>query len=179
VFWGDERCVLPESSESNYRMANEALLTRIPISPQNVHRIKAEQSPSKAAEEYEAEIQRTFELVDVALPRFDIVLLGLGDDGHTASVFPGTSALNEQERLVVDVYVEKFKAHRITLTLPVINNASHVLFLVSGRGKAAILRDVLQGHSLLLPAQHVRPSAGELHWLVDQDAASQLKTVQQ
>lgn len=177
VFWGDERCVSPESSESNYRMANEALLMHIAIPQQNVHRIKAEQSPSTAAKEYEAEIRRVFDLVDAALPRFDIVLLGLGDDGHTASLFPGTSVLNEQRKLVVDTYVEKLKAYRITLTLPVINNASHILFLVSGKGKATILRDVLKGDNLLLPAQHVRPSAGELLWLVDQDAASELETV--
>jgi 6-phosphogluconolactonase len=179
VFWGDERCVPPDSSESNFRMAHEALLARIPIPPQNVHRILAEQSPSGAAEEYEAEIQRTFELVDVVLPRFDIVLLGLGDDGHTASLFPGSSALNERRKLVADTYIEKLKAHRITLTFPVINNASHVLFLVSGKGKAAILHKVMQGDRLLFPAQHVRPSAGKLLWLVDQDAASQLQTAHQ
>jgi len=120
-----------------------------------------------------------FELVDITPPRFDIVLLGLGDDGHTASLFPGTSALNEQGKLVADTYVEKLKAHRITLTFPVINNASHVLFLVSGKAKATILRDILQGNSLLFPAQQVRPSAGELRWLVDQDAASQLEKVHQ
>jgi 6-phosphogluconolactonase len=179
VFWGDERCVPPESLESNYRMASEALLGHITIPPQNVHRIRAEQSPSSAAEDYEKEIRRTFELVDVPLPRFDIILLGLGDDGHTASLFPGTSALNERRKLVADTYVEKLRAHRITLTLPVINNASHILFLVSGKGKAKTLHDVLQGDRLLFPAQYVRPSAGELLWMVDQDAASQLETVHQ
>ena len=179
VFWGDERCVPPESSESNYKMANEALLAHITIPPQNVHRVKAEQCPSRAAKEYEKEIQRTFEFGRVAPPRFDIVLLGLGEDGHTASLFPGTSPLNEQRKLVADVYVDKPRAHRITLTFPVINNALHILFLVSGKRKATILHDVLQGDKLLFPAQHVRPSAGELLWLVDQDAASQLETVYQ
>jgi len=177
VFWGDERCVPPESSESNFRMANEALLAHVPILPQNVHRIKGEQNPSYAAEEYETEIRQIFGLEKGMHPRFDVILLGLGDDGHTASLFPGVSALTEQHRLVTDVFVEKLKTHRITLTLPVINNASHVVFLVSGKGKAAILHDVLQGDKPLYPAQLVRPSVGKLVWLVDQDAASQLETI--
>jgi 6-phosphogluconolactonase len=160
-------------------MAHEALLAHVVIPAHNVHRIKTEQTPSSAAKEYEAEIQRMFKLVDITPPRFDIILLGLGDDGHTASLFPGTSVLSEQEKLVADTYVEKLETHRITFTFPVINNASHVLFLVSGKAKATILRDVLQGNSQIFPAQQVRPSAGELCWLVDQAAASQLENVHQ
>ncbi|MBM2841757.1 MAG: pgl, partial [Bacteroidetes bacterium] len=177
LFWGDERCVPPDDPESNYRMVHEALLRHIGIPPENVHRIKGELDPALTAREYEEEIRRAFGVNENAIPRFDLILLGLGEDGHTASLFPGTSALQEKQRIVTEVYVEKLESHRITITLSVINNAFHVFFLVSGKSKAQILGAVLNESPVSYPAQLVRPVAGELQWLVDQDAASQLAMV--
>jgi 6-phosphogluconolactonase len=177
LFWGDERCVPPGHPQSNYRMVNETLLQHVDIPSGNVHRLKGELDPAMAAKQYEEEIRQTFQVNEDKVPRFDVILLGLGEDGHTASLFPNTPALKEQQKLVTEVYIEKLKTHRITLTFPVINNAYHVLFLVSGKGKAGILSEVLQGNSVSYPAQHVRPVAGELQWLVDQDAASRLALV--
>lgn len=172
VFWGDERCVTPESPESNYNMAARALLSRIKIPDKNIHRIKGEDEPASAALAYEEEIRGDFGLKAFEAPAFDMVLLGLGSDGHTLSIFPATKALFEGERLVIDTYVEKLKAHRVTMTLKTVNNASIALFLVSGLDKAGILREVLQGTGEACPARMVRP--GKLIWLVDRDAASRL-----
>jgi 6-phosphogluconolactonase len=179
IFWGDERCVPPTDAESNYRMVNDALLQFIRIPGENVHRIVGERNPAEAASLYGRELRQVFGLQEDGVPRFDLMLLGLGEDGHTASLFPGTSALGESEKLVTMVYVEELNAHRVTLTFPVINNSRHVVFLVSGKSKAPIVREVLQNSSLTYPAQLVRPLSGELHWLVDQDAASQLEIVNQ
>lgn len=175
VFWGDERCVPPDDPESNFRMAHEALLSRIMIPAENIHRIMGEKKPADAARHYDEELRRTFLVDGHELPRFDVVLLGVGDDGHTASLFPGTAAVHEQRRLATDVRLEGQKADRITLTFPVINNSRHVLFLVSGKGKASILASVLQRSGTVFPAQQVSPVDGELRWLVDQDAASQVQ----
>ncbi len=172
IFWGDERCVLPDSPESNYRMASKALLSKINIPDKNVHRIMGEDEPTSAALAYEEEVRRHFGLKAGEAPVFDMVLLGLGRDGHTLSIFPATKALFEEERLVIDNYVEKLKAHRVTMTLRAVNNASNALFLVSGKEKAAILREVLKGTEAIYPAQMVRP--GRLLWLIDKDAASGL-----
>lgn len=172
IFWGDERCVPPDSPESNYRMASKALLSRINIPDKNVHRIMGEDEPTSAALAYEEEVRSHFGLKAGEAPVFDMVLLGLGRDGHTLSIFPATKALFEEERLVIDNYVEKLKAHRVTMTLKAVNNASNAIFLVSGREKAVILREVLKGTEAIYPAQMVRP--GKLLWLIDKDAASGL-----
>ncbi len=177
LFWGDERCVPPSDPESNFRMVNEALLQRVTIPPQNVHRVKTENDPAAAAQAYEEELRQTFGLKAGTMPVFDVVMLGLGDDGHTASLFPGTPALDDRRKLVTDVYVERLQAHRVTLTFQVLNSAHHVFVLVSGTGKARILAEVLRGNPASYPAQRIQPVAGELRWLVDCDAASQLEPV--
>lgn len=172
IFWGDERCVPPESAESNYSMAVKALLSKINIPDKNIHRIRGEDEPMSAALAYEEELRAHFGLKAGEAPVFDMVLLGLGGDGHTLSIFPASKALFEEERLVIDNYVEKLKAHRVTMTLKSVNSASSALFLVSGREKAGILREVLKGTEAIYPAQMVRP--GKLLWLIDKDAASGL-----
>jgi 6-phosphogluconolactonase len=174
VFWGDERAVPPDHSESNFRLANEALLSRVPIPEGNVHRIRAELgSPAEAAALYEEELRAFFETPAGRFPRVDLVLLGLGGDGHTASLFPGDAALEESTRLVLAPAGAKLGLRRITLTLPVLNSARAAMFLVSGEGKAAILARVLAGGAAdaSLPARLVRPRAGDLLWFVDRAAA--------
>jgi 6-phosphogluconolactonase len=168
VFWGDERCVPPDHPDSNYRMASRALLDHVPIPAENVHRIQGELLPQEAALVYRAELREV--LGDDR--RFDLILLGMGTDGHTASLFPGAMALEERERDVVAVYVEKRTAWRVTLTLPLINAARHVMFLVSGAGKAPLLARVRAGDPL--PAALVQPEDGQLTWLVDRHAAADL-----
>jgi 6-phosphogluconolactonase len=179
-FWGDERHVPPDHPESNYRMANEAMLSQVPVPASHVHRIQAENANAgQAAEEYERTLQAVMQTAESALPRFDVVLLGMGPDGHTASLFPGTTALKETRRLVVANWVEKFSSYRITLTLPVLNNADHILFIVGGADKAETLQAVLEGDQQTprFPAQLIRPTHGSLVWLVDQAAASHLRSV--
>lgn len=175
-FWGDERHVAPDDAESNYRMAQEALLRRVSIPAANVHRVPAEEkNAERAAQRYEQELRAFFGLEAGAWPRFDLILLGLGPDGHTASLFPGTDVLHETVRSVAAPWVPKFSAHRITLTLPVLNNGAEILFLVSGQEKAAKLREVLQeAPQPALPAQLVEPSHGTLLWVIDQAAAGEL-----
>jgi len=173
-FWGDERHVPPDHPDSNYRMANEAMLSRVPVAPQNVHRIQAENPDAAlAADEYTEELRRFFRLGAGQFPRFDLILLGMGPDGHTASLFPGTDAVQEQKKLVTAPWVEAFRTYRITLTPPVLNNAASVIFLVSGKEKAETLREVLQGEfqPYRFPAQIIRPTNGRLLWLVDRAAA--------
>ncbi|MFQ5593649.1 MAG: 6-phosphogluconolactonase [Anaerolineae bacterium] len=175
-FWGDERCVPPDHPESNYRMAMEALVSKVPVPLENIHRMAGEQPPNAAANAYAETLRNIFSLTGTETPRFDLILLGMGGDGHTASLFPRTEVLHEQTRLVAAHYVEKLATFRLTLTPPVINNASLVVFLVAGKGKAETLRQVLQGPYVPdeLPAQFVRPSNGHLVWMVDEAAASML-----
>src|SRR5437879_4199365 len=143
-FWGDERHVPPDHPDSNYRMAFEALLSKVPIPSENIFRIHAEEKDADiAAREYEQTLAPVFHLKSGEFPRFDLMLLGIGPEGHTASLFPGTRALREKKRLVVANWVDKLNAYRITMTLPVLNHSACVLFLVSGRDKANILREVL------------------------------------
>jgi 6-phosphogluconolactonase len=172
-FWGDERHVPPEHPESNYRMAQEALLSKVPLPSENIHRINAgNPNAQRAAEEYEETLRAFFRLRAGEFPRFDLVLLGMGPDGHTASLFPGTEALRERKRMVVANWVEKLHAHRITMTLPVFNRAAMVLFLVSGEEKAETLRRVLgdrRGKDPF-PSQLIHPIHGKLLWLVDRGA---------
>ncbi len=171
VFFGDERCVPPEDSRSNYRMAREALLDFVPLPAENVHRMRGEDDPALAALAYEQDIQRLFRTLSP--PAFDLICLGMGDNGHTASLFPGTAALREQTRWVVPQYVEVMQTWRVTMTAPLINAARHVAFFVEGAGKAEMLRRVLHGpfDPDVLPAQMIQPGNGQLHWLVDATAA--------
>lgn len=177
VFWGDERCVPPDDEQSNYRMARETLLLHVPIPEQNIHRVLAEMPDHNvAAEDYERQLVSFFQ-TESSLPRFDLILLGMGPDGHTASLFPGTAALQDTTHLVVANYVEKFGTFRITLTYPVINNAANVVFLISGADKAQVLKEVLEGKKQpeLYPSQNMNPTNGTLLFLVDREAASLLK----
>jgi 6-phosphogluconolactonase len=169
-FFGDERPVPPDHPDSNYRMAQEALLSRVPAG--SVHRMRGELAPGEAARRYEEELRSFF--AGEKVPRFDLILLGLGEDGHTASLFPHTEALDETARLVAANPVPKLGVTRITLTLPVINAARAVVFLVSGESKAEALRAVLEGpaDSRSYPASLVQPGSGELLWLADRPAAT-------
>jgi 6-phosphogluconolactonase len=176
-FWGDERHVPPDHPQSNYRMANEALFASAPVPKKNIHRVNAEEPDAmRAAADYERELSSFFELRPGQLPRFDCILLGIGPDGHTASLFPGTKALHAKERLAVANWVEKLKTYRITLTAPVVNQAALIIFLVSGKEKAEILKEILEGayRPDLLPAQLIRPENGNLLWLVDEAAGAGL-----
>lgn len=176
-FWGDERHVPPQDEQSNYRMANETMLAKAHVRTENIHRMQTEQSDAgKVAQDYEQELQNFFHLTADQLPVFDFNLLGIGPDGHTASLFPGTKALYEKKRRVVTNWVEKFQTNRFTMTAPVLNNADTIVFLVSGQEKAEILQQILEGDHQpdLLPAQLIRPTHGKLIWLVDRAAASRL-----
>ncbi|HXU07410.1 MAG TPA: 6-phosphogluconolactonase [Blastocatellia bacterium] len=184
-FWGDERCVPPDHSDSNYLMAREALLAKVPVPRSNIFRIPAElPEAAQAAKEYASTLTQFFmagpgasktgtaPLSDV--PRFDLVFLGMGPDGHTASLFPHTTALHAGEHeIVVANYVEKFKANRITLTASTISNARNVTFLVAGEDKAEALQEVLEGnfHPETYPSQLIRPLNGTLLWMIDEAAA--------
>lgn len=174
VFWGDERCVPPDHPDSDYRMAREALLDHVPIPADNVHRIQAELGPAEAAQDYEQTLRSFF--AEPRLPRFDLILLGMGVDGHTASLFPGKESLREQTRWVVESYVEELDSWRVTLTPPVINAAAQITFLISGESKAETLRQVFMGppQSDRLPAQIINPENGGLLWLLDKGAAGLL-----
>lgn len=175
IFFGDERHVPPEDPESNYRMARESLLSKVPIPEENVHRVLAELPAPAAAVQYEMDMRTFFRLPAGAWPRFDLIFLGLGDDGHTASLFPGSLALKEQSRIVVANWVDKFNGYRITFTYPVLNHAEQVAFMVSGASKAQILKEIVTSSSQdSYPAQCVRPEDGKLLWIVDKDAAGLL-----
>lgn len=173
-FFGDERCVPPDHPDSNYRMAKENLFDLLEIGPKNIVRWPAETTrPEEAAAIYENALKDFFS--NDSLPRFDLVLLGLGADGHTASLFPFSPALKEASRIAVANPVEKFAANRLTLTFPVINHAANVIFLVSGAEKAGALKEVLEGapNPDKYPAQMVKPVNGNLLWLIDEPANGQ------
>ena len=176
LFWGDERCVPPDHPESNYRMVREALLSQIQIPPENIHRMVGEIEPEQAAVSYAVELKQFFHLDENGWPRFDLIFLGLGEDGHTASLFPGSAALEETDRLVATAYVEKLHAQRLTLTLPAINAAAQASFLVSGQSKAPMIEKILGAGAARLdyPAARVAPADGRLTWLVDAAAAARL-----
>jgi 6-phosphogluconolactonase len=176
-FWSDERHVPPDDPESNYGMARDTLLSKVAIPPANIFPVPAENpDASAAAETYEQTLRKFFAVGPGEFPRFDLILLGMGPDGHTASLFPETAALQEKSRLVVANWVEKLKASRITFTLPVLKAARCVAFLVSGADKAAVLHEVLEGNvpAEKYPSKLVRPSEGKLIWFVDRAAASEL-----
>lgn len=170
-FFGDERNVLPTDDESNFRMANENLLQPLQIAEENIFRWQTELE--NAAENYEQTIKEFFDLSENEFPRFDLILLGMGDDGHTASLFPFTEALTETNRIAVENRVEKLNASRLTFTFPTINNASTVIFLISGQSKAETLREVLEGeyNGEKLPSQNVKLENGILFWLIDTSSA--------
>jgi 6-phosphogluconolactonase len=178
-FFGDERHVPPDSPDSNFRMAGEALFSKGLVKPEQITRIKGEyQDTEKAALEYEQAIRAYFKLKDGEYPRFDLVLLGMGDEGHTLSLFPGTRALHATNRIVVRNWVGKLFTERITLTVPAANQANRAIFLVTRADKALALKAVLEGpyEPEQLPAQFIQPANGKLLWLVDQAAGSMLAT---
>lgn len=179
-FWGDERHVPPDHADSNYRMAHEAMLSRVPVPAQNIHRIKAENPDAgQTADEYTLELADCFGGERMRLPRLDFILLGMGADGHTASLFPSSAALSEQNRWVAANWVDKFQTYRITMTPPLLNNGACVVFLAQGEEKAEALRAVLSGerNPRLYPAQLIQPLHGECHWLVDAAAAQLLPNI--
>ncbi len=180
VFWGDERHVPPDHPESNYRLAHDGLLAHVPVPPAHVHRIRGEEPDAAvAAAAYAREMAGAFGAhgrLEDGWPRFDLALLGMGADGHTASLFPGTDAVHEATRWAVAVWVPQLQAHRISLTAPVLNRAAAVVFLVTGAEKAETLAAVLEGPRRVdvYPSQAVRPVGGELLWLVDRAAGARL-----
>ena len=175
-YFGDERCVPPEHAESNFAMATRTMLSKLALRPDQVHRMRGEDPPAAAAAAYESELRKRFGLGDGDLPRFDLILLGLGDNRHTASWFPGDPAVHETQRMVVSVDVDAEPRKRLTMTPPVINNAQRVMFLVAGQGKAAAVKDIIEGprDPDKFPAQIVAPHHGELIWILDKAAASLL-----
>jgi 6-phosphogluconolactonase len=177
VFFGDERHVGPDHPDSNFRMATEAMFSKSSLKPEQVTRIKGEYpDANQAAREYEQAIRSHFQLLNEKFPRFDLVLLGMGSEGHTASLFPGTKALHEKERIAVSNWVGKLLSDRITLTPPAINHAAHVIFMVTGADKAPALTAVLERvyEPDQLPAQLIQPANGTLLWLVDTAAGGLL-----
>ena len=172
LFFGDERCVPPTDPESNYAMVHDALIARVPIPRQNVRRIAGELDPPEAARKYENELKEFFQRAE--WPRFNLVFLGMGEDGHTASLFPGSAVLEETSSWAAPARNEASQQDRITLTIPVFNHAAHVIFLVTGEKKAQRLPGVLRPNqtSRPVPAQLINPSSGKLEWLVDAAAAA-------
>ena len=186
IFFGDERCVPPDHPDSNYRMALETLLSKVAIPTENIYRMHAEDEPQEAAEAYNSDLQKFFGLAEAggpspeSFPRLDLIFLGMGPDGHTASLFPGTAALEERSKAVTANYIPKLDANRITLTAPTINQAAHIVFLIEGESKASALYEVLEGEyqPQVYPSQLIRPTQGQLTFLLDSAAAANLKEAQ-
>ncbi|HUV68770.1 MAG TPA: 6-phosphogluconolactonase [Terracidiphilus sp.] len=176
LYWVDERCVPPDDPESNYHMTREALLGHVPLNPGQIHRMEGELDPEQAAARYESELRNSFRLEGAEMPRFDLVALGMGPDGHTASLFPHTDAIHEMTRLVTANHVPQKDTWRITLTWPVLNRASSVFFLVAGSDKAQILKDIFTGPRNVeqLPSQLIWPASGILTLILDKSAAALL-----
>ncbi len=179
LYWVDERCVGPDDAESNYRMTREQMLSKVPLHAEKVFRMEGELPPEEAASKYEATLRNNFKLEGAQAPGFDLVFLGMGDDGHTASLFPHTEALNEMGRLVVANHVPQKDTWRVTLTWPVINQGKRVIFLIEGAAKADCLHEVLLGDydPESLPSQLILPESGHLHLLLDAEAARRLPKV--
>ncbi len=179
LYFGDERNVGPDHADSNFRMATETLISKSPLKPEQVTRIKGEyKDTERAAQEYEQALRASFKLADGQFPRFDLVLLGMGNEGHTLSLFPGTKALHETKRVVIRNWIGKLYTERITLTAPAINNAALVIFMITGSDKALALKGVLEGpyEPDQLPAQMIQPQNGKSLWLVDTAAGGMLST---
>jgi 6-phosphogluconolactonase len=176
LYWVDERCVPPDDAESNYRMTRETLLSKVPLPAEQIHRMEGELEPEVAAARYEAAIRNGFKLEGAETPTFDLVMLGMGDDGHTASLFPHTEALNDMTHIVVANHVPQKDTWRVTLTWPVINQGREVAFLIEGEKKAQVLREVFQGpyQPETYPSQIIRPASGRLTLLLDAAAAAKL-----
>ena len=176
VFWGDERCVPPEDPGNSYGQAKQVLLDQVPVPEENVHRVLSDLEPGEAAMDY-ARVLKDFAEAPYDWPRFDFVLLGMGDDGHTASLFPGSPAEVSTPTLAVTAQYQDRPANRVTLTPLVLNSAHRIVFLLSGTSKANTLANVLFGdyHPLNLPAQRIQPTDGEVIWLMDSSAGSKLK----
>ena len=174
-FWSDERCVPSNHPESNYKGAMDGVLAKIPVPAKNIFRIKGEmESPADAAKAYEQELRLQLKTHE-PFPKFDLITLGVGEDGHTASLFSGSAALKEKLHWVAANHVEKLNASRVTLTFPVINNARRVLVLCAGENKATVIKDIFSEHvPLRYPAQQINPVNGELVWLLDKGAAAKL-----
>jgi len=177
VFFGDERHVPPDHPDSNFRMANETLLSRVPIPKSNIHRLRCENpDAAQVAAEYDRELVAAFQLKGSQVPRFDLIFLGMGLDGHTASLFPGSAAVHELEKRVVANWVQKLNAWRITFTRPAINEAASILLMISGQDKAAALAAVMgDGDPDHYPVKYVKPRCGDLIWMVDRAAAQALR----
>lgn len=174
VFWADERCVPKEDPESNYKLAFDTFLQTVPIPSENIHRIHGEAEPAAAARLYEEDLHSFF---GGAVPVFDLILLGAGEDGHTASLLPGSAAVRETKRLAVPVYAAPPKLNRVTLTLPVLNHGACVLFLAAGRSKAAVVHEIIEdGNPKCYPAGLVRSEHGVV-WMLDREAAGALTGV--
>ena len=176
LYWVDERCVPPTDAESNYRMTKEALLSKVPLPAAQVHRMEGELDPEEAASRYESMLRNSMKLEGAESPAFDLLLLGMGDDGHTASLFPHTAGLDELGRLVIANHVPQKDTWRISLTWPVINQARQVCFLIEGAAKTKVLAEVLTGprDPERLPSQLIRPVSGSLRFLLDEAAAADL-----
>ena len=180
VFFGDERHVPPDHPDSNFRMANETLLSKVPIPKPNIHRMLCEKPADQAAAEYDRELVAAFKLKgEDQLPRFDFILLGMGPDGHTASLFPGTEAVQELEKRVAANWVPKLNTWRVTFTRPVLNQAECALLMVTGQDKVSALHEVVgQGSPDTYPVKYVQPTHGELIWILDRAAAAGLTSKQ-
>src|SRR6266481_78079 len=176
LYWVDERCVPPDDPESNYRMTKEALLSKVPLAAERVHRMEGELEPEVAAARYESVIRNSFKLEGAQTPTFDLILLGMGDDGHTASLFPHTEGLENLTNIVIANHVPQKDTWRITLTWPVINQGREVAFLIEGAAKAQVLHDVFLGpyQPETYPSQIIRPASGRLTLLLDRAAAAKL-----
>lgn len=173
VFWADERCVPGDHPESNFKLAVDAFLSRVAFPKENIHRIKGEEGPGRAAQDYERELRSFFG--PLPFPVFDLIILGAGEDGHTASLFPGSDALHERTRLALPVSLEPPKLNRVTLTLPVLDRAAEVLFLAAGRAKAGVVHAIVEkGNPMSYPAGLVRTAQGSITWFIDRQAASLL-----
>jgi len=173
LFFGDERMVPPDDPASNYGMVSRALVSQISIPAENVHRIRGETSAAEAGKEYGTELRMWF---GDRLPRFDIVLLGIGEDGHTASMFPGTDSLREATKMAIGYFVPQLNSWRVTLTLPVLLNARETLFLATGKRKARMVARILESKEpeADIPASMIRPTQGMVRWMLDEEAASLL-----
>ena len=177
LFWVDERCVPPSDPESNLGTAWRDLLRYLPLSPENIHFVRGDFPPEEAADEYQMELTWFFQLGEGEFPIFDLIFLGMGKDGHTASLFPGQSALHEASRLAMAVKGGTPDVYRTTLTFPVLNRARRIVFLVAGMDKAETVRALLEGAGPDLPAAKIKPLQGDVIWLLDQEAASLLAKV--
>lgn len=177
IFLADERCVSPDHPDSNYRLLRQTFLDVVSIPSQNIHAVPFEPSdPELSAARYESGLKTFFRLSGGMLPRFDLILLGIGEDGHTASLFPGSGAVQETEHLTASILLSESKHNRVTLTLPVINNAGNVVVLLRGDSKSLIARRVIEARDVSLPASLIKPSEGKLLFLLDKRAASELSS---